>query len=71
LEVGLKKDYESLNISCHSDINNCYYCTLQLLSDDKKVFTVNSGIEGLKGASQTLNYNNLIEEDINKIGFKG
>ena len=71
LEVGLKKDYESLNISCHSDINNCYYCTLQLLSDDKKVFTVDSGIEGLKGASQTLNYNNLIEEDVNKIGFKG
>jgi hypothetical protein len=30
---------------------------------------VNSGVEGLSGVSQILNYNNFIKEESNKLGF--
>lgn len=60
LEVGLKKDYEDLNISYSSDINKIFSCKLWLISDEdeNKTFSINSGIDGLVGESQILNYNN-------------
>lgn len=73
LEVGLIKDYEDLNISYSPAINDGFKCTLQLISDNdkEKSFEVISGIDGLTGVNQILNYNNLITEDKNKIAFKG
>ena len=72
LEIGLKKDYEDLNLSYDAEINSKYNCKLQLFSDDSKdsTFTINSSLEGLVGANQILNYG-VIEElkDENKVGF--
>ena len=71
LEIGLKKDYEELNISYDPMINNIYSAHLQLISDNDKdsTYTVNSNVEGLSGISQILNYNNFISEDSNILKF--
>ena len=78
LEIGLKKDYEDLNLSYDPNINKYFTCDLRLMSDDQEdnTFTVNSGVEGLTGVSQILNYNNgeiplQIEgqPSINSLGF--
>lgn len=75
LEVGLKKDYEPLNISYSPEINKYFTCKLWLLSDDNKdkSFTVNSGVDGLSDVSQILNYNNTnpaIQTSVNKLEFE-
>lgn len=71
LEIGLTKDYENLNMSYHPDINNYYQCKLLLISDndERKTFKVNSDLDGLSETNQILNYNSLIEEDVNIFGF--
>ena len=74
LEIGLKKEYEDLNISYDPSINEYFSCELLLLSDDDKdkTFTVNSGIDGLSETSQILNYNNgeaIIPTSVNFLKF--
>ena len=71
LEVGLKEQYQSFNLSYNHYINQYYKCYLQLYSneDSDKEFTINAGTEGLIGANQILNYNNIIDESVNKISF--
>ena len=60
LEIGLKKEYEDLNLSYDPNINKYFTCDLRLMSDDQEdnTFTINSGVEGLTGVNQILNYNN-------------
>ena len=75
LEVGLNKEYENLNLSYDPLINDRFQCSLQLISDDdkNKTLTVNSGVEGMTGVSQVLNYNNglvTILESVNVLGFE-
>lgn len=77
LEVGLRKEYEALNLSYDPNINKYFTCDLKLISDESEdqTFSVNSGIEGLTGISQILNYNNgeiTIQKEgdsINNLGF--
>lgn len=61
LEIGLKKDYEELNISYDPDINKYFSCKLQLLSDHslEEQFTVRSSDESVSNVSQILNYEKL------------
>lgn len=74
LEVGLKKDYQDLNISYSPDINKFFGCELLLTSNDstERPYTVVSGND-VGNISQVLNYyNNGIERlnaSVNKIEF--
>lgn len=73
LEIGLKKDYEALNLSYDPEINKKFSCNLRLVSDDEdatKTFTINSGVEGLNISSETLNYKDVINESVNTLGFE-
>ena len=66
LEVGLKKEYESLNMYCDSAINKDFKCKIQLIGDENgKIFTVNSD----KETNDILNYKENIAESINSLGF--
>jgi hypothetical protein len=38
-------------------------------TDPDVPFTINSSLDGLVGTNQILNYNNLINEDVNKFTF--
>ena len=78
LEIGLKKEYEDLNLSYDPNINKYFTCDLRLMSDDQEdnTFTINSGVEGLTGVNQILNYNNEEiplqikgQPNINSLGF--
>lgn len=70
LEIGLKKEYENLNISYNPEINNYFSCELYLLNDENQPFTVNSGVENLTDVSSILNYNNAnINKNVNQLGF--
>lgn len=71
LEVGLKQEYEDLNLNYDPLINTKFSCELMLVSDDdaKKSFTVNSGVEGLIQTNQILNYGDLIQTSVNKLHF--
>ena len=72
LEIGLKKDYEALNLSYDPEINKKFSCNLRLVSDEDplKTFTINSGVEGLNISSETLNYKDIINESVNTLGFE-
>ena len=72
LEIGLKKEYEDLNLNYDPLINSKFNCELRLISDDEleKAFTVNSGVEGLIQVGQILNYNDLIKPEVNKLYFE-
>lgn len=79
LEVGLKQEYEDLNISYDPELNSIFNCKLRLISNDEedKTFTVNSEVDGLIGTNQILNYNSILQEyiidnkvDLNKLEFK-
>lgn len=73
LEIGLKKDYENLNLSCDSAINKVFTCDLQIISEDdqSKVFNINSSLEGLTSTEEILNYTDSsgLTLSTNKIGF--
>ena len=72
LEIGLQKDYESLNLNYNPEINSKFSCELRLVSDEDplKTFTINSGVEGLNISSETLNYKDIINESVNTLGFE-
>jgi hypothetical protein len=75
LEIGLKQDYSSYNLSYDPLINSMFSCSLKLVSDTdaNKTFTINSGIEDLINEEVILNYNNTTEslriEDLNYVTF--
>lgn len=71
LEIGLKKEYEDINLNYDPEINSKFSCNLMLVSDDDKTksFNVHSGIEGLTEPSQILNYSDLIQTSVNNLHF--
>ena len=71
LEIGLQKDYESLNLNYNPEINSKFSCELRLIGDlvETENFTVNSGIEGLTNPVEILNYKDLLNPSINNLGF--
>lgn len=69
LEVGLLKDYETLDLSYDNSINDIFSCKLQLISDDGNVLKVesNSNISDIKSL---LNYYDAeLEESVNILKF--
>lgn len=72
LEIGLKKEYEDLNLSYHPDINKLFRSNLWLYSDNdqKSTYSVKSELDGDTIGSQILNYGTNIENlSVNELGF--
>ena len=72
LEIGLKKDYESLNLNYNPENNSKFSCELRLVSDEDpfKTFTINSGVEGFNISSEILNYKDYVNEAVNTLGVE-
>ena len=74
LEIGLKKEYQDLNLSYSPDINNYFNCNLLLVSDDVKenTFNIKSTTNDSVNKELVLNYTNsetVLDLAINKLGF--
>lgn len=69
LEVGLKKDYEKINLSCDPSINEIFSCDLKLIGEEQgKTFGVSSDI--YNNPNDILNYNEELNVDeLNNITF--
>lgn len=73
LEVGLKQDYNDINLAYNPELNKYFNCKLQLISNDDENSTYNVVSESseLTDPKTILNYNkNDLPLDINKIGFE-
>lgn len=75
LEIGLKPEYQALNLSYSSELNNYYKCKLYLTSiEDKSCpYEVASDDEVISTPENILNYYSVdgvnLSMDLNKIGF--
>lgn len=72
LEIGLKQDYQNLNMSYSPDINQYYKCNIYLTSesDKNKTFDVKYTSDDVYDENQALNYfSEDFDSSINKLGF--
>lgn len=78
LEVGLKQEYEKLNIRYDVNVINYFSCDIKLISDDSldRNYTVKLDDSYVQDYNQVLNYydpdnpgNTLISLESNKLGF--
>ena len=66
LEIGLKKEYNDINMYYSPDINQFYSCKLELVSDDSKDRPYTAYVEDSTGLSleEALNYKNKNTDSI-------
>ena len=70
LEIGLRKEYEELNISYDKDINKCFTCKLLLTNDEGTgTYKLNSTSTTITSPELILNYKEGMSLDSNKLGF--
>lgn len=74
LEIGLKKEYENLNLSYDSQINSLFSCDLQLVSNDnsdKSLSILHN--DSVSSVEEALNYtwsdDDSLNVEINKLTF--
>lgn len=72
LEVGLKQDYNNINLAYNPELNKYFTCELELISDDdaNSAYNVVSGSSELTDPKTILNYTqNGLDLNINKMIF--
>lgn len=72
LEIGLKQEYQNVNISYSPDINQYYSCDIYLTSDTNKdkTFDIKYTSDDVSDEKQALNYfSDDLDVSINKLGF--
>ena len=71
LEIGLKPEYNSLNVYHDPDLNNYFYCTLQLVGNtsDENYLEIKSEVSS-ENVYELLGYAYNFENDANILKFK-
>lgn len=72
LEIGLKPDYQNLNVSYSPDVNKYFTCDLQLVSDNDENVHYTIKHDDTLTTLQALGYDKvdgILDTSVNKLGF--